>query len=127
MRPDPDTCTDVDLLRAEIRRLRAIIDATPAWNGAPAERSVPTDDRPQPALSRGDSFSHAGKSVETGNVPPVWLQRPYWVDPPSGWAYGFPRLYDPATDGDMTEWMIANGYPERLARQALPCTFTAAE
>ena len=60
------------------------------------------------------------------DIPPAWLQRPYWVDPPSGWLYGFPRLYDPASDGDMTEWMIRNGYPEHLARQNLPCTFTAA-
>jgi hypothetical protein len=27
--------------------------------------------------------------------------------------------------GDMTQWMIANGYPKRLAGQDLPCTFTA--
>ena len=57
-------------------------------------------------------------------VPPQWTSRPYWVDPPSGWRYGFPRLYDPAKDGDMRAWMIAAGYPERLARQDLPCTFT---
>ena len=60
------------------------------------------------------------------DIPPAWLARPYWVDPPSGWLYGFPRLYDPATDGEMTAWMIAHGYPERLARQGLPCTFTQA-
>ena len=59
------------------------------------------------------------------SVPAEWTSRPYWVDPPSGWRYGFPRLYDPAADGDMTAWMIANGYPERLARQGLACTFTA--
>lgn len=58
---------------------------------------------------------------------PEWTARPYWVDPPSGWRYGFPRLYDPQTDGDMTEWIIAHGYPEHLARQGLCCTFTAAE
>jgi hypothetical protein len=60
-------------------------------------------------------------------IPPEWLQKPYYVDPPSGWRYGFPKLYDPLADGNMTEWMIANGYPEKLARQGLPCTFTAAE
>jgi len=64
---------------------------------------------------------------DTGSLPPEWLARPYWVDPPSGWRYGFPRLYDPAADGDMTEWMIAQGYPEQLARQGLACTFTAAD
>ena len=61
------------------------------------------------------------------NIPPDWLQRPHYVDPPTGWAYGFPRLYDPATDGDMTEWLIACGYPETLARQGVPCTFTQPE
>ena len=60
-----------------------------------------------------------------GTVPPQWTSRPYWVDPPSGWRYGFPRLYDPAADGDMTAWMIRQGYPERLADQGLACTFTA--
>jgi len=58
-------------------------------------------------------------------VPPEWTSRPYWVDPPSGHRYGFPRLYDPSKDGDMTAWMIRHGYPERLARQGLACTFTA--
>ena len=58
-------------------------------------------------------------------VPPQWTSRPYWVDPPSGHRYGFPRLYDPAKDGNMRAWMIANGYPERLANQGLACTFTA--
>jgi hypothetical protein len=58
-------------------------------------------------------------------IPPAWLARPYWVDPAGGHRYGFPRLYDPSRDGDMTEWLIANGYPEHLARQELACTFTA--
>lgn len=129
MRIDPDTCCDPHLLAAEVRRLQAIIDAMPGFtvslcseSGAIGENDVP----PQPRLSPSDSFSDAGKTPETGNVPPEWLQRPYWVDPPSGWLYGFPRLYDPATDGDMTEWIIANGYPEKRARRGLDCTFTAA-
>jgi hypothetical protein len=59
------------------------------------------------------------------SVPTQWTQRPYYVDPPEGWRWGFPRLYDPATDGDMRAWMVANGYPQRLADQGLVCTFTA--
>jgi hypothetical protein len=114
MRIDPDTCRDPDLLAAEVRRLQAVIDAMPQTAEAP----------PEPA------FSGAGKSGETGNapepaIPPAWLARPYYVDPPEGWRWGFPRLYDPATDGDMRAWMVANGYPQRLADQGLPCTFTA--
>lgn len=30
MRPDPDTCRDPELLAAEVRRLRAVIDNAPA-------------------------------------------------------------------------------------------------
>jgi hypothetical protein len=66
-----------------------------------------------------------------GEVPqptprPDWMGKPYWVDPPSGWRYGFPKLYDPAKDGPMREWMVANGYPKALADKGLACTFTAA-
>jgi hypothetical protein len=85
-------------------------------------------------MSGNAALSCSGQSTSTPladatpdecSVPPEWTSRPYWVDPPAGHRYGFPRLYDPATDGDMTAWMIANGYPERLARQGLACTFTA--
>ena len=70
--------------------------------------------------------NHSEGSVrpECATSPP-WLARPFWVDPPSGYRYGFPRLYDPAKDGDVTQWMVANGYPQHLADQNLPCTFTA--
>ena len=37
-----------------------------------------------------------------------------WVDPPSGWQYGFPKLYTREVDGDMSEWMVQQGYPEEL-------------
>jgi hypothetical protein len=36
-----------------------------------------------------------------------------WVDPPSGWRYGFPKIYDRLEDGeDMHAWMVAQGYPQ---------------
>ena len=81
------------------------------------ERLSPKSDRPKPIATPA--------TPAECTVPPEWTSKPFWVDPPSGWAYGFPRLYDPAKDGDLTEWMIANGYPEKLARQGLACTFTA--
>ena len=56
---------------------------------------------------------------------PGWMGKPYWVDPPSGWRYGFPKLYDPSKDGPIREWMVANGYPKALADKGAPCTFTA--
>jgi len=34
-----------------------------------------------------------------------------WVDPPEGWKYGFPAIYDPDTDGQMSDWIISKGYP----------------
>jgi hypothetical protein len=105
VRIDPDTCRDPVLLAAEVRRLQAVIDSRDASEAI---------DTPEP-LATPDECS----------VPPQWTSKPYWVDPPSGHRYGFPRLYDPATDGDMRAWMVANGYPERLAQQDLPCTFTA--
>jgi len=34
-----------------------------------------------------------------------------WVDPPEGWKHGFPAIYDPETDGQMSEWIVRKGYP----------------
>jgi hypothetical protein len=58
--------------------------------------------------------------------PPDWMKKPYFVDPAEGWRYGFPLLYDPASSGDMISWLIANGYPETLARQGRSCRFIEA-
>ena len=120
-------------LREERRALldadRPQPDRPGAISEAESDRPTPiadcdtTDDPAESAESGGDSGCEPQSSVQT---PPAWTSRPYYVDPPSGHRYGFPRLYDPATDGNMTEWMIRNGYPEKLARLGLPCTFTAA-
>jgi hypothetical protein len=37
----------------------------------------------------------------------------YWVDPPQGYLYGFPKIYDPDKDDMIHDWLIDNGYPER--------------
>ena len=103
--------TDPVLLAAEVRRLQAVI----------ANGDYPEADK----AAEQDNTPPSHTTPDECTVPTQWTSRPYWVDPPSGWRYGFPRLYDPATDGDMVEWMIANGYPETLARQGLACTFTA--
>lgn len=50
-----------------------------------------------------------------------------WVDPPSGWRYGFPKVWNQKEHPDMRQWMIDNGYPEHLARQDLPVRFMAVE
>ena len=34
-----------------------------------------------------------------------------WIDPPSGWRYGFPKTWDQT--GDMQEWLLSEGYPQQ--------------
>ena len=34
-----------------------------------------------------------------------------WVDPPEGWKFGFPAIYDPVNDGKMCDWIVRKGYP----------------
>lgn len=36
-----------------------------------------------------------------------------YIDPPSGWKYGFPKIYNPATDGKVMDWLVENGYPQK--------------
>lgn len=38
------------------------------------------------------------------------------VDPPSGWRYGFPKVWNRKLHPDMAAWLIENGYPEKDAR-----------
>jgi hypothetical protein len=37
----------------------------------------------------------------------------YYIDPPSGWRYGFPKVYDETKDGTIEEFLIKNGYPKK--------------
>ena len=37
---------------------------------------------------------------------------PKWVDPPSGWMYGFPEIL-PDDVVNLRQWLIDKGYPER--------------
>ena len=37
-----------------------------------------------------------------------------WVDPPAGWKYGFPKVWDQALNPDFNAWLIAEGYPWEL-------------
>lgn len=36
-------------------------------------------------------------------------------DPPSGWRYGFPRLYQPGTKETVEQTLIRDGYPAKDA------------
>lgn len=39
-----------------------------------------------------------------------------FIDPPSGWKYGFPKQAPPTlremNGDDLNEWLLRNGYPE---------------
>ena len=37
----------------------------------------------------------------------------FWFDPPSGWMYGFPKLWDFDKSPDLRQWFLDNGYPEK--------------
>jgi hypothetical protein len=41
------------------------------------------------------------------------MVRKLWVDPPSGWRYGFPKLWDPEVNENCLEWLVAEGYPQK--------------
>lgn len=34
-----------------------------------------------------------------------------YVDPPSGWNYGFPKIKKADDERDMKTWLVENGYP----------------
>ena len=34
------------------------------------------------------------------------------IDPPSGWKYGFPKVYDNPNNLTATKWCLENGYPK---------------
>ncbi len=39
-----------------------------------------------------------------------------WYDPPSGWKYGFPKVYEPSSpDEPLDRTLVADGYPKRDA------------
>jgi hypothetical protein len=42
-----------------------------------------------------------------------------WIDPPSGWRYGFPKIWDPQAEPDLQVWLIESGYPEDQVKLGL--------
>ena len=45
------------------------------------------------------------------------MQSKLWVDPPEGWKFGFPAIFDPDTDGQMSEWIVNKGYPIEVIKE----------
>lgn len=41
-----------------------------------------------------------------------------WVDPPSGWKYGFPCIWDDEEYSELEDLYDAKGYPESLREHA---------
>ncbi|NDD84182.1 hypothetical protein EBZ38_07900 [bacterium] len=37
-----------------------------------------------------------------------------FVDPPSGWQYNFPKIWDKDKEPDMIKWLISHGYPQSM-------------
>ena len=110
-------------IRSEVRQeARAILRHYPHWFDIGQADCWDEEE----AKRYGEADEAAPSPHAPALLRPEWMGRPHWVDPPSGWRYGFPKLYDPAKDGPMREWMIAHGYPKALADQGLNCTFTAA-
>lgn len=33
-----------------------------------------------------------------------------WTDPPGGWQYGFPKIWDGS--GNVMDWLVKEGYPK---------------
>ena len=42
----------------------------------------------------------------------------FYVDPPSGWQYGFPAPYDQSKDGTIEEFLVSKGYPKKDVKWA---------
>ncbi len=36
-----------------------------------------------------------------------------WIDPPSGWRYGFPRVWNKTEEPNLEDFLRKNGYPEK--------------
>ena len=36
-----------------------------------------------------------------------------WIDPPNGWRYGFPKIYNTESGMTIMEWLVSEGYPQK--------------
>lgn len=54
-----------------------------------------------------------------------------WIDPPSGWMFGFPKIYDKSVDNpDVEEWIVEKGYPRKMKnafKNGIPFRWWSAE
>ena len=45
-----------------------------------------------------------------------------WYDPPSGWQFGFPKVYKPLDGESLADTLRRDGYPERFMDLAMRAT-----
>lgn len=49
----------------------------------------------------------------------------HYVDPPGGWRYGFPKVWDKKENPDFYAWLVKEGYPQeeidKYKDEGLPC------
>lgn len=48
---------------------------------------------------------------------PKLPKRPMLYDPPSGWQYGFPKVYRPNPDESIEDTLVRDGYPRKMAEE----------
>jgi hypothetical protein len=41
-----------------------------------------------------------------------------YIDPPSGWKHGFPKVFDPKEGESLEDWFRKHKYPEDMIRLA---------
>jgi hypothetical protein len=74
-------------------------------------------------VSSGTTQQTAAEPRETSTA---WMNGPVLVDPPSGWRYGFPRLWDRSKS--LREFLTECGYPEKeLGFACEHCRYISAE
>lgn len=37
-----------------------------------------------------------------------------YCDPPHGWQYGFPKVWDKDKHPDLNKWLVSSGYPQSV-------------
>jgi hypothetical protein len=40
-----------------------------------------------------------------------------YVDPPQGYMYGFPKIWDKQKFPDLKKWLIKQGYPKKMIKK----------
>ena len=68
-----------------------------------AAKAAPNVFDAQTAMPEAEEEQHSPPSAADTS----WLEADELVvDPPSGWRYGFPKVWNRKTDPDMTKWLI---------------------